>query len=88
MKGFAEKYAQEGMNIVSISTDKDRSAWIKALEEEQMPWANLLDETGISKSYGVAGIPSVYLIDVNGKVIFEKLYGENIEHELKKVFGH
>ena len=89
VKEFAKKYAKDGLAILSISTDAKREDWVKALEEEQMPWTNLLDEGGsIKKAYGVGGIPSVFLVDArSGKVIFEKLYGEAIGKELKKVFG-
>ena len=89
VKEFAKKYAKDGLVILSISTDAKREDWVKALEEEQMPWTNLLDEDGsIKKAYDVGGIPSVFLINAkSGKIIFEKLYGEAIGKELKKVFG-
>jgi thiol-disulfide isomerase/thioredoxin len=87
MKVFAKKYAGKGLAVVSISTDAKREDWVKALEEEKMPWTNLLDENGVKKAYGVGGIPSVFLIDASGKVLFEKLYGEAIGKELEKVFG-
>lgn len=87
MKEFAKKYADKGVAVVSISTDKDRAAWLKALEEEQMPWTNLLDDAGIKAKYGVEYIPSVFLIDATGIVLFEKLYGEAIGQQLKEILG-
>jgi thiol-disulfide isomerase/thioredoxin len=88
MKELSEKYASEGLALVFISIDRDREAWVKALEQEQMPWINLHDEDGSARAaYGVRGIPSVFLIEANGKVHFAKLYGDAIVHELEKVFG-
>lgn len=87
VKEFAKKYAGKGLAVLSISIDTDRNAWLKALEEEQMPWINLLDDAGVSKQYGVKGIPSVFLLKADGTVLFEKLYGEAIGRELKKVLG-
>ncbi len=89
MKEFAVKYAGEGLALVNIFTDKDRDAWLQALDEEQMPWTNLHDADGtIKTAYGVNGIPSVFLIGVDGVVIFEKLWGDAIEKELKATFGY
>ena len=87
VKEFAKKYAGKGLAVLSISIDTDRNAWLKALEEEQMPWTNLLDDAGVSKQYGVKGIPSVFLLKADGTVLFEKLYGEAIGRELKKALG-
>lgn len=87
VKEFAKKYAGKGLAVLSISIDTDRNAWLKALEEEQMPWINLLDDAGVSKQYGVKGIPSVFLLKADGTVLFEKLYGEAIGRELKKALG-
>ena len=87
VKEFAQKYADKGMAVLSISVDKDRDAWLKALEEEQMPWTNLWDDVGIKTRYGVKGIPSVFLIQADGTVLFEKLYGDDIRQQLIKILG-
>ena len=88
MKEFAKKYADKGLVVLSISVDKDRDTWLKALEEEQMPWTNLWDDAGIKVKYGVKGIPSVFLIQAaDGTVLFEQLYGEAIRQQLKKILG-
>ncbi len=89
MKEFAKKYADKGLVIVSISRDSKAVAWKKALAEEQMTWVNLWDETGeIGNLYGVDGIPSVFLLDSDGVVLFEKLYGAAVGTNLKKILGY
>jgi alkyl hydroperoxide reductase subunit AhpC len=90
MQELTEKYASKGLATVFISTDRDRDAWVKADHERMSgkPWVSLHDEDRtIMTAYGVRGIPSVFLIDASGKVIFEKLHGDAIEQELKKAFG-
>lgn len=86
LKELAVKYADKGLVVVSISTDKDRDAWLKALEEEGMPWLNLLDDSGISGEYGVTGIPSVFLIDPQGEIVFGKQSGQSVVDKLAKIF--
>jgi thiol-disulfide isomerase/thioredoxin len=87
VKEFARKYAGKGLKVLSISTDKDRNAWLKAMQEEQMPWLNLLDETSVSARYGVKTIPSVFLVDANGTVLFGKLYGQAVGARLAGILG-
>lgn len=88
LKELAVKYADKGLIVVSISTDKDREAWLGALAEEGMPWLNLLDESGISDGYGVSGIPSLFLIDPQGELIFSKQSGPSLIDKLAEVFGN
>ena len=87
VKELAVKYKDKGLIVVSISTDTDHAAWVKAIEEEQMPWLNLIDESGISKIYGVTAIPSIFLVNPQGKILFGKQSGQNVVDKLAEVFG-
>lgn len=87
LKELAQKYASKGMAVVSISIDKDQAAWLKAVAEEEMTWLNLIDEDGISGAYGVSGVPSMYLIDKKGNVLFSKQGGAGVVTKLKEQFG-
>lgn len=63
----------KSFRLISISVDKDKDAWLKAVKEEQMPWPQLLAEgdnvKGIKADFGFTGIPQIYFIDNNGKVL-------------------
>lgn len=57
-----------GVNVVSVSLDDDRKKWVKAMEEEQVFWLQLVDLDEFEKSkirtdYKVQKILTVYLID-------------------------
>ena len=88
IKDLAVKYSDKGLVVVSISIDTDNNAWLKAVEEEQMPWLNLLDESGINKTYGVSSIPSIYLVDPHGKILFGKQSGQNVVDKLSEILGN
>lgn len=69
-------YENQGrkLNVVSISVDKDRNAWKKAMEKEQMPWKQFLLPLGesyamLDKKYNLQTIPLWVLLDNSGKVI-------------------
>ncbi len=64
----------EDLNVVSISVDKDRNAWKKAVQKEQMPWKQFLLPVGetyamLDKKYNLQTIPIWLLLDGQGKVV-------------------
>jgi len=70
MKGLYNKYKSKGLKIVGISTDRQESAWKKALAKLNMPYLQLLDNKGVAGSkYFVRGIPYVLLIDPKGIIV-------------------
>lgn len=82
-KAVYEKFAPKGLEIVSISIDKDAAAWQKALEEEQLPWRNFRDETGVADAYSVSAIPAIFLVDGSGTIIATGLRGTALQEKLE-----
>lgn len=41
-----------------------------------MKWPNFLDETGVAKLYKVRAVPTMYLIDAEGRMVGDNLRGE------------
>lgn len=85
LKKLYAQYADRGFDIVSISIDKKKTDWEKALEEEQLPWNNFLDETGVADLYHVKAIPAMYLIDAEGTLVGENLRGEALTDKLAEL---
>ena len=85
LKALYKQYADRGFDIVSISIDKKKTDWEKALEEEQLPWNNYLDETGVASLYHVKAIPAMYLIDAEGVMVGENLRGEALADKLAEL---
>ena len=71
VKAYYEKNADRGFDVVGISLDQDLEALGQYLEENEIPWDNLSgDETQeLASKYGVRGIPTMMLVDRDGKVI-------------------
>ena len=77
-----------GVNVVSVSLDNDRKKWVKAMEEDQVAWLQLVDLDGFEKSkvradYKVSGVPTVYLIDPEGNVLITGPSLEEIKNAIK-----
>jgi len=85
LKALYEKYAAKGFEIVSISIDSDKKAWEKALEEEQLPWPNYLDDGSAAKACNVRAVPTMYLLDEKGSVLEENIRGEALAQKLAEL---
>lgn len=77
----------QNLEVVSISLDENEEQWLKAVREDQVAWTQLVDLNGFRKSrvrkaYKVQQVPTVYLIDPEGKVIDTNPTLE----DLKKIF--
>jgi thiol-disulfide isomerase/thioredoxin len=85
LKEAYKNYSDKGFEILSISIDKDEEAWKKALNQENMPWLNLLDDNKVSNIFKVKAIPATFLVDENGVVIAVDLRGEALEEKLTEL---
>lgn len=84
VKELYEKYKGKGFEVVSVSIDQDKKAWLKAVQEEDMPWEQLLtpDIRKTQTDYMFSGIPTVYLLDDKGNIV-EKFTGLSEESEVR-----
>jgi thiol-disulfide isomerase/thioredoxin len=70
-----EQYGPQGLVIVGISQDQDRSAWQRGIKEKGMNWVQSLDSDNkdpLSKQFGDAkgGIPYAVLLSPAGEVLW------------------
>lgn len=87
LKKQYDLYKNKGLEIVSVSIDKNDAAWKKALNEEKLPWPNGLDRAGIADLYKVRAIPAIFLVDgATGKCIAENIRGEELANKLAELF--
>ena len=75
MRQLHEQYKDRGLRILGISVDKDRDAWLSALQIHHNPWQQLYggkkneDGQDAGDLYGVVTIPALVLIAPDGNVI-------------------
>lgn len=87
LKALYEKYKDKNFTILSISLDTDKDKWVKAMDEEKMPWpqvSDLLKSNGAGVKYNVLMIPTSFLIGPDGKIVGygndEKMIAEKLSH--------
>lgn len=86
LKELYQAYGDKGFEIVSISTDKKESDWVKAANEEQLPWPSFLDRNGVADTFNVKAIPNLYLIDGSGKVVSVFTGAAGVAEKVKSLF--
>lgn len=86
LKEIYKAYKNEGLEIVSISIDKNEADWRKALDEEQFPWPALLDTQGVfSEKFNGKAIPMFVLVDENGVVIDDTVTIQNLSQRIEEI---
>lgn len=85
-----EKYHKKGLEMVSISLDNQKEAWVKAITALNMPWTHLSDLKGwqsvVCDVYKVWAIPDNLLINPQGEIVARNLRDEALHEKLKEIF--
>ena len=90
VKELYGKYKSKGFDVVSISIDDSKKAWVKAMDEEQMPWNQWLspDKNKTMVKFLFSGIPTIYLVDREGKIIGSYTgFTDDIPKKLEQLMG-
>ncbi len=91
VKKLYTKYHDKGFEVLGVSLDKKRAAWLKAIEKDDLPWTHISDIKGwqcaAAQLYKVRSIPATFLLDPQGKIIAKGLRGPALEQALKQIFG-
>ncbi|MCA9244140.1 MAG: hypothetical protein KDA32_09310, partial [Phycisphaerales bacterium] len=63
------KYAKHGLQVISVSIDKSIPQCRAYIQSQRMDWVHVCDGKGektLTKTWGVNGVPSLFLIDEEG----------------------
>ncbi len=87
-----EKYKDKGFEVYSVSLDRAKDKWVKAIEQDNLVWPGHVSDLGGWKSsaaalYSVKSIPQTFLLDGEGKIIAKNLRGDKLEKKLAELFG-
>jgi thiol-disulfide isomerase/thioredoxin len=85
-----DKYHDKGLEVIGISLDDSKEKLAKFLTEKKIPWPQFFDGQGwdnkLGNLYGVRSVPTVYLLDKEGKIIATGLEGEKLIKAVDKLF--
>jgi len=79
-------FKDKGFTILSVSIDKNTTAWKNAINKDGYTWPNVCDLNGYggptAALYTVTAVPNSFLLDKNGKIIAKNLRGKELESKL------
>lgn len=85
------KYKDYGFEIVSVSMDKQKDNWLKAVESLNMSWTQMSELKGWKSesyiAYGVPSIPFLVLLDKEGNIISKGFKAYMLEEKLEKILN-
>ena len=86
-----EQYKQLNFRILQISFDNERRSWTEAIELDGLSWDHVSDlrrwESPVADLFQVEKIPSNYLIDPEGRVIAQDLFGRELINKLDNLYS-
>jgi len=84
LKQIYAKYNLKGFEIIGVSMDEKKIAWIDAIKQDRLSWPQYCEfmrfqENTLAKRFHIIGLPSNFLIDRNGILIGQDLSPKEIE---------
>jgi len=67
------KYKERGFEILGVSLDDSKNAWIKAVKKDKITWLQVIDNGGwqakTARRWNIYQLPTSYLVDKDGTLI-------------------
>ncbi len=87
-----EQFRNKNFEIISVSLDEKKEAWLNAIHMDGMPWIHVSDLKGwknsVAVQYGVNAVPQNFLVDPQGMIIAANLRGEELAKTLQKLIAN
>jgi peroxiredoxin len=86
-----KKFKGKNFDILGVSLDDKKDKWLKAIKEDNLTWTHVSDlkkwqsEVVGMYGFGEVGIPYNFLVDPEGKIIAERLRGNDLDAKLAEV---
>lgn len=81
-----EKYKDKGLEIYSISEDRNTNAWKRGIKTDKMTWINVFDDQmKVATKWKVGYLPFTFIVNKTGKIITADIETNSLENEIKKL---
>ena len=88
LKQLAAKY-RDSFAVIGVSVDTNAKTLKGYLAENPLPWPQIFEEGGQdsrpANALGIITVPTMILVDPQGKVVNRNIQAAEIEAELKKL---
>lgn len=92
LRNIYRAYKHKGFEIFQIAIERDKKDWKNTIREDKLYWKYQVSELNYMKSntakeYHVKSMPSNYLVNPQGIIVAQNLYGEKLQLKLKDIFA-
>lgn len=81
-----EKYAKHNFDILSVSLDTDRDAWLQAIAQDSLTWRQACDlkgwGTSLVQRLQIDYLPANFLLNPQRRIQAINLYGESLDKRI------
>ncbi len=85
------EFKDQGLEIVGVSVDQGKMAWLDAVKDDKLPYVQLIDSRGsksdVMNNYEIQVIPTQFLIDKQGYLREKDLRGGSLRNAIKKLLS-
>ena len=85
-----QKYKNKGFTVLGVSLDRDKNAWLSAIQQDNLTWTHISDlqfwQSAAARTYNVSSIPKSFLLDKEGRIIAMDLRGPALDAKLSEIF--
>lgn len=82
-------FHDKGLNIISVSLDKDGAKWKEAIAKDNLTWTHVSNlkfwEDPIAVLYNIKSIPATFILDEKGNIIARDLRGEELRTKISSL---
>ena len=85
------EFNEAGFDVLGVSLDKDKEAWVKAIADDQLDWTQVSDlaywSNAVAQLYAVRSIPANFLLDSECTIIARGLRGEDLRGKVAELLA-
>jgi thiol-disulfide isomerase/thioredoxin len=84
-----EKHHRNGFEVIGINVDNDRKDLDAFVQQHKLTWPQIFEAGGmdgrLAVDYGIISLPTMFLVDAQGKVVNRNLRITELEKQLEKI---
>jgi thiol-disulfide isomerase/thioredoxin len=88
LKELHSKYNRAGFELIGVNLDEQAATATDYLTKNRLPWAQLHEPGGLdsrlASEMGIMNLPTMILVDENGKVAHRGIHITELENDLQK----
>lgn len=89
LKQVQAKYAKQGFTVLGVNLDSNQASAVAYLQSNPLAWSHLYEPGGLDSrlatELGVLTLPTMLLIDKDGKVLNRNIHAAELDGELGKI---